>query len=288
MLMKSIPALSDPEFAVLKEYVCHLLDFNIDRYKDTFLQRRFEVRKKIYHLSSYREYLHVLQNNRKERDQLRNELSIHVTEFFRDPSLYIALQNHILPELVNAQDTIRIWSAGCADGKEAYSIAMIANELLKLLSPSKTVTILGTDIDRTCLEQAKAGVYRSALSLKQTDIASQLSFINHPEEYFDIRGNTYLVKPSLKKLVRFTFHDLTSVINDDIFDIIFCRNVMIYFTRAFQEELCHRFCQTLRSGGYLFLGSTEKIPGIVACNFTAVHAKQKIYKKLKQKRKKES
>ncbi len=277
--MELVPAPPDVDFTVLKHSVGRLLHFDIDNYKDSFLQRRFNTRIKAHHLSSYHDYLSVLKNSRAEQEHLRKELTVNVTEFFRDAFIYTMLQDHILPECMSVKDTVHIWSAGCADGKEAYSIAIIVNELLKSTSIPKTVTILGTDIDTACLEQAKAGVYLSIPSLEQTDIAPQLQFINCPEEYFDIRGETYVIKPVLKKLVQFSYHDLTSPIKDDMFDIIFCRNVMIYFTRGFQEELCHRFYQVLYQDGYLFLGSSETLPSTAEHYFTSYDLKQKIYKK---------
>lgn len=267
----------DRDFEELKSGIKRLLHFNAFEYKNSYLKRRFDVRLNVCHLDNYREYWKLLNEDKAEQEQLLKDLTINVTEFFRDAQMYNVFKQQIVPEVIDNKDKLRIWSAGSSDGKEVYSIAMIMLEILGLQEASKRVEILGTDIDQECLQRAEEGVYESKPVLEQTDIAKQLTFINQSKDYFWINGDTYTAKPCLKQLVHFEYHDLISGPKKHQFDIIFCRNVVIYFTRELQEILYKDFYNALNSGGYLVMGRTETLVGDTKNLFLPHESKEHIF-----------
>ncbi len=268
-----------PDFEELKRGVKSLLGFNTDQYKDTYLGRRFNSRLRAYNLDSYHEYWNLLKNNEKEQERLLNDLTINVTEFFRDQSVYQFLQQDIFPEISAKKDKIRIWSAGSSDGKEAYSIAMLFIELIGEEKVRSKIDIVATDIDQNCLNNARIGNYFSRKGISQTDITRQLSFLKKPEYFFDISDDAYQIKPFVKDLVSFQFHDLISGPKKHNFDIIFCRNVVIYFSRSLQEVLYMDFYNALNSGGFFVMGKTETLVGDARMKFQPYNSRERVFQK---------
>ena len=270
----------DNDFNELKTGVKKILGFNTYQYKDSYLGRRFQARMRSYQLDNYHAYWELLKKDEKEQERLLKDLTINVTEFFRDNPVYQAFKTDVLPKVINEKNgKIRIWSAGSSDGKEAYSIAIIATELLGEKNARDRIQIIGTDIDRHCLERATNGNYESRPGILQTDIKQQLKFIDTYEKYFDLNGNYYSVKPYLKKLVRFEYHDLISGEKKSKFDIIFCRNVVIYFNRELQNVLYMDFYNALNDNGYFIMGKTETLVGEAREHFTSYNSKERIFKK---------
>jgi chemotaxis protein methyltransferase CheR len=268
-----------PDFEELKKGVKNLLGFNTDQYKDTYLGRRFNARLRAYNLDSYHEYWKLLKNNDKEQERLLNDLTINVTEFFRDQSVYQFLQKDIFPEISSRKDKLRIWSAGSSDGKEAYSIAMLFIELMGEQKAGSKIDIIATDIDQNCLNNAKGGTYFSRKGISQTDITKQLSFLKNPENFFDISEDNYQIKPFVKNMVSFQYHDLISGPKKHNFDIIFCRNVVIYFSRSLQEVLYMDFYNALNSGGFFVMGKTETLVGEARTKFQPYNPRERVFQK---------
>lgn len=268
----------DREFEKLKANVKKILGFNTFQYKDTYLKRRFNSRLRAHHLDSYPVYLELLLKDKTEQEQLRRDLTINVTEFFRDNSMYITFRDEIIPDIVQKkQGKIRIWSAGSSDGKEAYSIAILAIEVLGKYDVSDRLEIIGTDIDSDILQKAVDGIYESRPDLPQTNIEEQMKFIQNPEKYFDIDDNMYAAKQCIKQLVDFQHHDLISSSKKKDFDVIFCRNVVIYFNRELQEILYKDFYNALNQGGYFIMGKTETLIGESRDLFVPFDSKEKIF-----------
>ena len=268
----------DRDFKNLKKNVKDLLGFNTFQYKDTYLGRRFDTRLRAHHIDTYNAYWDLLRKDEAEQKKLLNDLTINVTEFFRDNSVYALFKNEVLPNVIKQTDgKIRIWSAGSSDGKEAYSIAMLAVEALGENCARSKVEIIATDVDRACLQKATNGVYETRPGLTQTDIEKQMRFIGHPAKYFDIEGNTYTAKPCLKQLVSFQYHDLISGLKKKNFDIIFCRNVVIYFNRELQEVLCMDYYNALNPGGYFVMGKTETLIGEARDCFKSYTSRERIF-----------
>jgi chemotaxis protein methyltransferase CheR len=268
-----------PDFEELKKGVKQLLGFNTDQYKNTYLGRRFKARLRAYNLDTYREYWKLLKNNKNEQERLLKDLTINVTEFFRDQSVYRFLHQDVLPTLAERKTRIRVWSAGSSDGKEAYSIAMLFLELLGEQKAKSKVSIVATDIDQGCLQRARTGIYFSRKGISQTDVSKQLSFLNNPNRFFTVDNNTYQIKPIVKNMVSFQYHDLISSPKKHNFDIIFCRNVVIYFSRALQEILYIDFYNALNSGGFYVMGKTETLVGEARSLFQSYNSRERIFQK---------
>lgn len=267
------------EFEELKTGVKELLGFNVFQYKDSYIGRRFDSRLRAYHLESYDAYWELLKRDEKEQEKLLQELTINVTEFFRDPPVFEILRQQVIPRLLQKSGRIRVWSAGSSDGKEAYSLAMLFNEALGEQRAAARVEILGTDIDADCLVDARLGRYESHPGITQTDVAKQLRFLAHPEQFLVIEGNQFQVKPAVKSMVRFEYHDLISGPKKRNIDIILCRNVVIYFTRELQEVLYQDFFNALNPGGFFVMGKTETLVGPSRTLFTPFNLMERIYQK---------
>jgi chemotaxis protein methyltransferase CheR len=269
------------EFHDLKKGVKELLGFNTGQYKDTYLGRRFNARMRAFNLDSYHDYWELLKRDQVEQQRLRDDFTINVTEFFRDNTVYRFLHQDVLPALFNEKERIRIWSAGSSDGKEAYSIAMLCAELLGINKAQQRVTIIGSDIDRESLDHARMGHYTSKTGVTQTDIKKQLLFLRNPETYFTIQHDTYTMKPEIKQFVQFENYDLISGRKKFNFDLIFCRNVVIYFNRELQEILYQDFYNALNNNGFFVMGKTETLIGEARNLFVPYDTKERIFRKIK-------
>ena len=214
------------------------------------IQRRMQVR----HLDNVSDYLGELRRNPEELELLLRDLLIGVTQFFRDPSAFEALQTKIIPDLVAGKgpgDQLRVWVAGCATGEEAYSIAILLKEAAAELPVSPKIMIFATDIDDRALELARAGRYTRA----QLDSLPR----HRLERWFIREGERYCISPQIRELCVFSVHN---VLRDPPFsklDLISCRNLLIYLDAALQDRLIPIFHYALRPGGFLFLRPSESI-----------------------------
>jgi chemotaxis protein methyltransferase CheR len=203
------------------------------------------------------EFLRAARKSNLEYEALLERLLTQETTFFRYPAVYEAFQKRALEELHTKKfwknpRTLRIWSAGCSTGEEPYSIAIAIAETLSF-ADAWTVEILATDVGREALKHAEAAVYsgRSISSVSEKQLAAH--FVPLPGD------KRYQVKPRLRKMVNFAQMNLASAVYVGRMDIIFCMNVLIYFTEERRRELVQRFYDTLEPGGYLFLGHSESI-----------------------------
>lgn len=265
----------ESEFTELKALIKRKIGFNCEDYKQAHLKRRLAVRLRANHSKSYKDYTNVLLANETESKKLKETLTVNVTELFRNPETYEAFRRSALPELIKAKGdkrTIRIWSAGCSNGEEPYSIAIMLREFMGISTKRYDISILGTDIDEDSLEKAERGFYQ----FKQLEKIGQdrLSrFFNKKEDY------TYQVVDEIRDLVKFRYHDMISGTRMFGFDIIFCRNVTIYFEQALQEKLYINFYNALNDGGYFVMGKTETLVGPADELFLPVDVKERIYQK---------
>ena len=249
------------------------LDFR--RYRKELLKRRIALRMRTNKLRSYSEYLRLLINRPQEYDKLFDVLTINVTEFFRDPevwnSIVVLCRELIKNKSDKKQYLIRAWSAGSSSGAEAYSFAILLKELLTN-KKEFSIKIIGTDIDLKSLRAADNGEYG-----KDT-----LKNINpeYLKKYFiPLMNGRYRVKDSVKELVEFRRLDLINEPHIEKIDLVFCRNVFIYFARSLQEMLLMKFYKALLTGGYLVMGKVETILGEAKQIFDVVHHEAKIYRK---------
>nr|QNO54989.1 chemotaxis protein methyltransferase [Methanosarcinales archaeon ANME-1 ERB7] len=202
--------------------------------------------------------------------------TITVSEFFRDASVFDYFRKNVIPSLIQdkrkkKQKIIRIWSAGCASGEETYSIAILMYDFLGATLENFIISVHGTDIDGASLVKAKKGEYTFE-EVKNIG-AESLS------QYFVFDQGKYRVSDKIKGLVKFEKHDLISGKPLAHFDVIFCRNVSIYFSRAMHERLHNEFYNALNNDGFFVLGKTEMLYGAARKLFKPVNAKEGIYQK---------
>jgi chemotaxis protein methyltransferase CheR len=265
----------DAEFAELKTLIKRKIGFNCEDYKQAHLKRRLAVRLRANHSRSYKEYAGVLLTNESESQRLKETLTVNVTELFRNPETYESVSKNVLPELFKSKGinkTIRVWSAGCSNGEEPYSIAIMLREFLGISIKRYDISILGTDIDEDSLKKAENGIYH----LKQLEKIGRERierFFNQNDDY------TYGVIDEIQNLVKFRYHDMISGPRLYGFDVIFCRNVTIYFEQALQEKLYLNFYNALNDGGYFVMGKTETLVGPAEGLFSPVDVKERIYQK---------
>jgi chemotaxis protein methyltransferase CheR len=248
-----------------------LFDDSRERFFSTRVREHLEARK----LSHGTDLIRLIQNSNVEYDSLLQRLLTQETAFFRYPSVFDALEKKVLPELQMRKfwenpRSLRIWSAGCATGEEAYSIAMTVADVLEF-TETWNVHLLATDISRQALQWAEKGFYDA----REMEPVSP----ERRERYFSHAGNHYIVKPQLRNMVTFAPMNLAQVVYMGKFDCIFCMNVLIYFSEERQAQLVQRFFDYLEPGGYLFLGHAESISRSEVKFETHIHRDAQIYQK---------
>lgn len=245
--------MEDNEYAIVKHKVRELAHINLDDYKTRQVQRRLDTLLTRSGYPTWQAYLSHLERDREALQSFKNYLTINVTEFFRDPIKWDYLEQHILPALLRQRPRLRIWSAGCSHGAEPYTLAMLLDEL----SSATRHYILATDIDQAMLATARQGGPYPAAEVKAVT-PTRLS------RYFLAQGDTYTVRTDLRTRVTFRSHNLLHDPFERDFDLIVCRNVVIYFVEETKRALYRRFAQALRPGGVLFVGGTEIVPAMSA------------------------
>ena len=263
-------------FQVLKNLIQKNLGFNCEQYKEAHFKRRIDVRMRSTTSKDYAGYIKHLNSNPAEYTSLIDTLTVNVTDFFRNPETYEHVEKDVLPAVISSKAktplrSIRIWSAGSSIGVEAYSIAIMLHKLLKQDFKRYKISIIGTDIDKASLFKAQLGVY-SETEMKGVDPKTA-------EKYFVKKGDKYHVIDELKKITSFKRNDLISGTKMTGFDIIFCRNVTIYFTKELQEKLYMIFYDSLNNGGYYVMGKTETMIGPAKDAFKPFCARERIYVK---------
>jgi two-component system CheB/CheR fusion protein len=228
--------------------------FDFTGYKRSTLERRINRRVAVVGLTSFAEYRDYLELEPEEFSQLFDSMLINVTSFFRDPLAWQALQERVIPELLSAKGVkapIRVWSAGCATGEEAYTLAMVLAEAIGAEQFRERVKIYATDLDEDALHQARAGTYEaSALA----DIPEQLV-----DTYFEPAGTKRAFRRDLRRQVIFGRNDLTHDAPISRVDLLAARNTLMYFNAETQTSIVRRFHFALSHPGYLFLGKAEML-----------------------------
>jgi len=240
------------EYAFIKRRVKELTAIDLSNYKTRQMQRRLKALIARSGFSSWREYLRHLESNAEALGAFKSYLTINVSRFFRDTEKWTYLAKRVMPALLKERHRLRIWSAGCSHGAEAYTLAIILDELQRGVAGHY---ILATDIDSAMLSKARQGGPYSREDIEDLN-KTRL------QKYLEKRDGAYWVPPSLRSKVKFRHHDLLNDPFERSFDLIVCRNVVIYFIDETKKELYSRFAASLRKGGILFVGGTEIIPTI--------------------------
>ena len=242
----------EESFAHIYEVLKKARGIDFTHYKRTTVLRRLERRMVVTHSLNLAEYAKLLDHNPEEVNVLVKEILIGVTNFFRDPAFFEKLKEKALYPIVqnaNEEDPIRVWSAGCSTGEEAYSLAILFQEILEELRLKRDIKIFATDIDIQAIEQAGKGVFSESII---DDVSP-----DRLSKYFIKRGDQYCVNKDIRRMIIFAPHNMLSDPPFGKLDLISCRNVMIYFQPVLQRGLFAIFHSALKNGGYLFLGKSE-------------------------------
>ena len=238
------------EFEVFRRGAYRITGLDLSSYKAPQMHRRLNVLLTRLKIAGFAEYTRLLENDAQRRQEFRDYVTINVSEFFRDSDRFGAFERDVLPGLLANLATLRVWSAGCSIGAEPYSVAI----LLRELGPGRAHRILATDVDQTILDRATAGTGYLAADMRNVG-AERIRrwFVAEP-------NGRYSVGPVPRGMVRFLKHDLLRDAHPPgPFDLIACRNVVIYFTEAAKERIFQGLVNALRPGGVLFVGGTEAI-----------------------------
>lgn len=249
---------------------------DLSQYRVRYVERRLAARLRAVGISTYTRYARYLDEHPEEFAKLLDTLTINVTEFFRDRPVYDSFERRVVPDLLadkarRRQRMIRAWSAGCSTGEEPYSIVMTLLKVMGEDASQYLLSVLGTDIDENALTKARIAEYP----------IDRLSGIptSYQEKYIDKSVDRFRIRPEVTKHVRFKYLNLFDGEPINVVDIIFCRNVFIYFTREQQEKVMARFWSTLHRGGYLVLGRSEKLAAGVTDRLELVDGGLRIYRK---------
>lgn len=271
--------LSEKDFGVFSRFIYSEFGIKMPPIKRVMLQGRLLKRIRELGFTTYSEYKDYFFSDEGQANELLHFLSVvttNKTDFFREPGHFIFLKEVVLPEFnnQNSNQPFKVWSAGCSSGEEPYTISMVLNEFERV-NPFFKFEILGTDISANVLEKATKGIYPMS---KTETIPLELK-----RRYFlkskDVQTPTVRVKPILQNRLKLGYLNLMDPYYDikDTFDLIFCRNVLIYFDRATQEKVITKLCNHLKPGGYFFIGHSESLSGM---NLPLEHIKPTIFKKI--------
>jgi chemotaxis protein methyltransferase CheR len=266
----------DAEFRALMDKITRDRGFQCSSYKDKCLRRRIAVRLRARGASGCAEYSGMLDEDPREYERLMRSLTVNVTKFFRNWETYSAIEQKVVPALMQKDERqIRVWSAGCSSGEEPYSVGILMHKHSAANGGGRleSVSIVGTDIDTDCLGEAERAVY--------TEPALGDTPANLREQYFPRIAGLRTMVPEVRRLVKFEVRDLLHF--QPPFQnahLIVCRNVIIYLERAAQDALFAHFHQTLAAGGFLVLGKVETLLGDARGLFSPVNARERIFRKV--------
>ncbi|WP_254767325.1 CheR family methyltransferase [Salinilacihabitans rarus] len=265
--------MSDDAFERVLAYVESEMGFATSHYNDSYLDRRVTSRMRRTDTPSYEAYLELLREDPDEREALLGALSINVTGFFRNPDVWAGIRE-VMRDLSAANESVHVWSAACADGREPYSLSMLAHDDPEIDETS--VHVLATDISEPALETARSGVYEES---RTVDLRDQLAFLDDPERYVERDDRRYHVSRAVRRNVTFERHDL---INDEPragFDLVICRNLFIYIDADYKRSMLDTISQSLLPGGYLVIGKAETIPPETGSEFEIHDSRLRIYRR---------
>jgi len=275
------------------------IDFSL--YRSSTVKRRLERRMAATDTENYRDYFYALEKGPGEYERLLRALTIKVSRFFRNRLVFEVLADELFPDMIKTKedqndDTLRIWCAGCAYGEEVYSVAIMLVEYFRSHAKKMDdfyISIFGTDVDEEALNRARFGVYDTG-TLREVERGILDRYFSPvvvqrqgPLRKFTHSEHNYQVIESIRRLVHFSEHDLASqtkksppsgVVAD--YDLIFCRNLLIYFSQPLQEKAFLNIVNSLNPGGYLILGKSESIPKTFETFFVPQTLRKMIYKKM--------
>jgi chemotaxis protein methyltransferase CheR len=281
----SKPILSNERVFEISEEVLEIIrnilktrkGFNLSPYKDKCIMRRIATRIRATQSDTAEAYGNLLLTGDEELETLLKVLTIHVSEFFRNPATYSKLTDEIFPYLFDlcikeGKKALKLWSAGCACGEEPYSLALIMKESFAAEMEQICCSIHATDVSAAVLEIAAKGIYGED-RLKAVPPQMKL-------RYFACCDDNFQLLPSIREMVSFEQRDICYADAFPECDLIMCRNVLIYFERKHQEKILKGFADALSSGGILVLGKSESLLGETRKPFKTICPVERIYRKI--------
>lgn len=268
---------SQLEIRLLLEAIYSLSGFDFRRYNENSIERRIEHRMRIHNISTITRLTEAIIHDEMMLNNLINDFSISVTEMFRNPTFFKSISEHVIPHLRKLEQ-IRIWHAGCATGEEVYSMAIVLQEEGLL---DRTV-IYATDMNEAVLEKAQQGAY----PLKKMQAYTRNYILTGGNEsfsqYYKTDDHFAYMKPFLQERITFAQHNLATDYSFQEFDMIICRNVLIYFKPELQNDVQQLFYDSLAPNGFLGLGDKETLQFTqFATKYDTIHAEERIYQKKK-------
>lgn len=236
------------DYEGFKTAVYKLTSIDLNAYKEQQMKRRIDTLISRNKISGYEDFVKALKSDKDLFEEFVSYLTINVSEFYRNTDQWELMDKQFIPELIKKfGKNLKIWSAACSTGDEPYSLVMALSRHI----PLNQIKIIATDIDKQIIAQAKVGIYNEkSLAGVPKDLR---------EKYFTKIGNSYQISNEIKSRVEFRQHNLIKDPFIDKCDFIVCRNVLIYFTEEAKDDVFRKFCASLKTGGYLFIGSTEQI-----------------------------
>jgi chemotaxis protein methyltransferase CheR len=275
-VLGTMKTMSQVDFLKLREFIYTESGINITDEKRTMLEARLQKRVRSLGLPSFSQYCDYLFSPKGIENELTNmidQVTTNKTDFFREPGHFDYLTSRVLPELTRSGKRIMIWSAGCSSGEEPYTLAMVLAEYMDGCQ-GPDFLVLATDISTRVLEKARLAIYEHE-RIAPIPPALQRKYLLRSKNK---TKNIYRVVSMLRRQVQFR---KLNFMNEDFgfrekMDIIFCRNVIIYFDKPTQERLLNKFCEHLSSDGYLFIGHSETLLGM---NVPLVQVAPTIYRR---------
>lgn len=240
---------SDREWLAFRAALERVIGVPLYQYKEPQMKRRLASLMTRRGIDSWAAFARAVAHDAALLDDVKDTLTINVSEFYRQPERFLDIQRRVLPELLQQRRTLRLWSAGCSIGCEPYTLSILLNEV----DPGGRHAVLATDVDMPVLARAKEG--RGYLPSDVRSVPPEILrkyFVQEP-------GGTYAVSEVVKRRVTFRRHDLLSDPYPADIDLILCRNVVIYFTEEAKQQIYAGFAKALRPRGYLFVGGSEMI-----------------------------
>ena len=247
---------SDADFDLYKKLIYKESGIVFTTNNRSILEGRLKERLRQNKEVSVGKYFEQIANDREELDSFLDSVTTNLTSFFRNLPHFTALEKFVIPEIVTAKRlsddrVIRVWSAGCSTGEEPYTIAMLLNEKMPL---GWNFEIVASDLSLKCLMTAKEGFYAADRIVGIPD--------NYLAKYFDKVGNGYKTKNLIQSRIRFDYHNLLNTSPWNNFDVVFCRNVLIYFDEAVQTQVINRFWNAMTHKSFLYIGHSESLFGL--------------------------
>jgi len=278
-MLDNIQEIEISELRKLTQVVNENYGFDFKDYAMSSFRRRVQRIVELYKFKSVGTLIDKLETTPSFFEEFLSEITVNVTEMFRDPTFWTLLREDILPELANKAERLNIWHAGCSSGEEVYSMAITLREL-GLLEKSN---LIATDIDTVIIDKAKEGlVHKKHMELNEQNY-KQSGGEEDLKKYFMEDKNGFHFLPEFTEHISFRKHNLVDGNVFSKFDLVLCRNVMIYFNQTLQNEVLKKLHGSLFNYGHLAIGSKESLIWCdIANKFAVVNNEEKIYKKIKE------